>query len=235
MNNKYIKVAIIDNSIDKEIYDPVNHWSSFLDVEWRAFRAKNSSFPDNIKKDLTHVILTGSEASIMDRPQWVLDEIEFIRDVVDKKIPLLGSCYGHQIIALSLSGPQFVRRSPSPEIGWIPIEILKDSKLLGKKGLFYSFSIHFDEVIGLEDDYDILASTKRCPIHAFKKKGAPVWGIQAHPEISPEEGKILLKNLINRREGPIDIFNKALHSIPRDSGIIKNVIDTFINWNSPKK
>jgi GMP synthase-like glutamine amidotransferase len=230
MKKKDIRVAIIDNSVDRDIYDPVNHWSRFLDVKWRSFRAKHSDFPDEIKKSFTHIILTGSEASIMDRPSWVSDEIEFVREAVFKKIPVLGSCYGHQMIALALSGAQYVRRSLFPEIGWIPIKILKDNRLLGKKGLFHCYTIHFDEVVGLGSDYNTLASTELCPIHAFQKKDTPVWGIQSHPEISPEQGKKLLKNLINQGTGPMDVYRKALHSIPRDSGIIKHIIDAFINY-----
>jgi len=230
MDKKDIRVAIIDNSIERDIYDPVTHWSSFLDIDWSSYRAKNSEFPANIEKDFTHVILTGSEASIMDRPLWVLDEVEFVTEVVVKKIPVLGSCYGHQMIALALEGPESVRRSQSPEIGWIPIEKIKKSPLLGRKGRFYSYTIHFDEVIALGPDYHILASTPSCPIHAFQKKDSAVWGIQSHPEISPEEGKTLLKNLINQGKGPIDIYRKHLHSAPKDSGIINQLIDAFIKY-----
>jgi GMP synthase-like glutamine amidotransferase len=229
MKNKDVRVAIIDNSIDKNIYDPVSHWSAFLDVPWSSFQAKKDYFPAALGKDFTHIILTGSEASIMDRPQWVLDEIEFVKESVSKEIPIMGSCYGHQMIALALAGPSCVRRSFSPEIGWIPIKIIRESVILGKKGLFFSFTIHFDEVFGIGSDFDILASTSLCPIHAFRKKGKPVWGIQSHPEITPDSGKILLKKLIEEGKGPIDVYTEAYHSLPKDSRVIKHIIDAFIH------
>jgi len=230
IKNKDTRVAIIDNSIDKNIYDPVRHWSSFLDVAWSSFQAKKSLFPVDLEKDFTHVILTGSEATIMERPQWVLDEVEFVKEAASKKIPVLGSCYGHQMIALALAGPKSVQRSCAPEIGWIPIKIIKDSTILCKERLFFSFTIHFDEVIGIGSDFDVLALTPLCSVHAFQKKEAPVWGIQSHPEISPGSGKILLKKLIEEGRGPIDIYNKAYHSLPKDSGIIKYVVDAFVNY-----
>jgi len=230
MKNKDIRVAIIDNSIDHTIYDPVHHWTQFLNVKQSSFRAKESDFPKDIRNKFTHIILTGSEASIMDRSPWVLDEIEWVKEAVSYQIPLLGSCYGHQMIALALEGPDCVRRSSFPEIGWIPIEISKKNALLGKKGCFYSYTIHFDEVIGLGDGYDIFASTDLCSIHAYQKKNSSVWGIQSHPEITPEEGKKLLKNLIEQGRGPLDIYKKALHSKPKDSGIIKNIIDAFLKY-----
>ena len=230
MKSKDARVAIVDNSIDNNIYDPVSHWSSFLDVAWSSFQAKKSHFPVDLEKNFTHIILTGSESTIMERPQWVLDEVEFVKEAVSKKIPVLGSCYGHQMIALALAGPKSVRRSCSPEVGWIPIEIIKDSAILGKERLFFSFTIHFDEVIGVGSDFDVLASTPLCPVHVFQKKEAPVWGIQSHPEISPDSGKILLKKLAEQGIGPIDVYKKAFHSVPRDSGIIKLVVDVFVNY-----
>ncbi len=230
MKNKDIKVAIIDNSMEKDIYNPVDHWSSFLKVEWSSFRAKYSDFPKDVEKRFTHILLTGSEASIMDRPDWVFEEVEFVKKAVSQNIPILGSCYGHQMVALALKGPQCVRRSFTPEIGWIPIEIIKNNDLLSPKGVFYAYSIHFDEVFGLGDDFDVLASTELCSVHAFQKKSSPVWGIQSHPEISPEQGKTLLKKLIQQERGPVDIYKKALNSVPRDSGIIESIVDTFINY-----
>ncbi|MBD3413745.1 MAG: hypothetical protein GF421_04840 [Candidatus Aminicenantes bacterium] len=230
MKKKNIRVAIIDNSIDRNIYDPVQHWSRFLDVEWDSFQAKNSDFPQNGAKDFTHIILTGSEASIMDRPDWVLKEVEFVKQAVAQKISVLGSCYGHQMIALALKGPKCVRRSFSPEIGWIPIHNLKKDVMFGTQDCLYSFTIHFDEVTGLGDDFVILAETDLCPVHAFRKKQASVWGIQSHPEINPEEGKRLLKKLYQQGIGPVSFYKEALHSAPRDSGIIESVIDTFFKY-----
>jgi len=230
MKKKEVRVAIIDNSIDRNIYDPIRHWTGFLNIKWESFRAKKNDFPEEIEKDFTHVLLTGSEASIMDRPDWVIDEIEFVKETAYKKIPIMGSCYGHQMIALALEGPQCVQRSSFPEIGWIPIKISKDNLLLGNKGIFYSFSIHFDEVIGLSSDFEILASTEPCPIQAFQKRGESIWGIQSHPEISPSEGKTLLKNLIKHGKEPLDIYKKVLNSVPKDSEYIDRIIDTFINY-----
>lgn len=69
-----IKIAIIDNSLDSSLYNPVAHWSSHLQCDWEAFKAKESQFPD-LKKGFTHVILTGSEASIIEKERWVEEEV----------------------------------------------------------------------------------------------------------------------------------------------------------------
>jgi hypothetical protein len=58
-----IKVAILDNSLDPDVYKPVLHWSRWLTEAWIAFRAPEGRFP-RLGDRFTHLILTGSEASI---------------------------------------------------------------------------------------------------------------------------------------------------------------------------
>ena len=63
------RLAIIDNSIDPGVYRPVEHWSRHLTVPWDAFVARDGRFPDPAA--YSHFILTGSEASILERDPWV--------------------------------------------------------------------------------------------------------------------------------------------------------------------
>lgn len=224
---KQIKIAFIDNSIDSSVYDPVRHWKAHLDVEWEAFKATESCFPD-FKKGFTHLILTGSEASILEREDWVYEESEVILEAVEKNLAILGSCWGHQLLAFVLRGPSQVRRSPHPEVGWIPVQIKKKNSLLGYKRQAFSFSIHFDEVVDLGSDFDILASSEYCSIQAFRLKNNPIWGIQIHPEINIREGHMLLKNLISLQLKTTPFFEEALMQRPKDSGLIRLIIKNFL-------
>lgn len=63
------KVAIVDNSIDPTLYKPVEHWSAHIGVEWEAFRAPEFLLPD-LGKGYSHLILTGSEASLREKNGW---------------------------------------------------------------------------------------------------------------------------------------------------------------------
>jgi len=227
MEKKGIKVAIIDNSLDPSLYDPTAHWSTYLDVEWESFRAPESRFP-NLNNGFSHLILTGSEASILERENWVYDEAEVVEEAMEKDMSILGSCWGHQLLAFVLCGPAHVRRSPRPEVGWIPIQIKEDSPFLGPKRRAFSFSIHFDEVVDLGSDFEILASSKHCQVQAFQWKNSAVWGLQIHPEINIDEGKIFLKKLISLGLKTTRYFEEALKQRPRDSGLIHLIVRNFI-------
>lgn len=228
MKKSQVKVAIIDNSINTAIYTPVLHWTSYFDQEWRSFRAKDGMLPD-LDQGYTHIIVTGSEASIVEREEWVYEEVALIRDAVKRDLSILGSCYGHQLLALALAGPESVRRSPHPEIGWIPIKIKENSGILGNSGTAHMFSIHFDEVIKLNNDFSIIAYSEFCDIHAFQYKNLPIWGVQAHPEIDVESARIFLKKLIEQGTELTPLYEKVFNSYPKDSGRIFTIMKKFCN------
>lgn len=224
---KDIRVAIIDNSITPSVYKPVEHWGAFLHVPFASFRAAEGRLPD-LGENFTHLILTGSESSIIEREDWVDAEVEFVRDALSRNFPTLGSCYGHQLLALALCGPPHVRRCQRPEIGWYPISILRRSGLLGDKSVAYAFSSHFDEVTDLDERFQVLASTVDCAVQAFELKGSPVWGVQFHPEIDIPAAREYLHNLVDLGLRTSGLFAEALTMSPRDSGVIRTAIRHFL-------
>ena len=226
---KGVKVAIIDNSINPSIYTPVAHWAAFLEGEWQAFTAREHHFP-NWDEEFTHLILTGSEASILERERWVHEEIELTLEAVERKLPVLGSCWGHQLLAIALAGPAHVQRSDYPEIGWIPIEITEEYTLLGKKGQEFVFSSHFDEVVDLGDDFLVFASNEKCPVHAFQWMENPVWGIQSHPEMSIQDAQHYLRENVASNHESHALYRRALDSTPRDTEMIHAVIRNFLDY-----
>jgi len=227
MDKQDVKVAIVDNSIDPSVYQPVRHWASFLDIPWRAFRAPEGNLP-NLNENFTHIILTGSEASILDRGAWVEREIELTREAVDKDLSVFGSCYGHQILAIALAGSEHVRRCASHEIGWFPIKITKESSLLGKKRIIYAFSSHFDEVYNLGKNFSVLSTSEKCEIQAFQWKEKPVWGLQYHPEITVPQAIEYIQNSAAKTDERAVFYKDALDLAPKDSDLIQSIIRNFI-------
>lgn len=227
----FVRIAVIDNAIDTDVYKPVEHWAQFLSAPWEAFRAPEGRLPGTIS-DFTHVILTGSEGSILDREPWVEAEILLTKTAFDKGLSILGSCYGHQLLALALAGTAHIGRCPAPEIGWLPLEILADSPLLGGPRSVYAFSHHFDEVRDLPPGFTTLARSEACAVQAFGVEGRNVWGLQMHPEIDVPSAIGFMRDLIvtNSKSRELDI--EALDAAPRDSGLIYGIVNNFIRFSA---
>lgn len=221
------RIAIVDNSIDPSVYRPVEDWSRRLYAPWLAFTAREGSLPD--PADFSHLILTGSEASILEREPWADAEAVLVREAVAAGTAVLGSCWGHQLLAYALAGPARVRRAAVPEIGWIAIRLDRTSDLLGPAGSTpFTFSSHFDEICGLPDEFEVLASTGNCAVEAFHLRGRAVWGLQCHPEIDIDTGLRFCRDLLARGFRGGQAFREALALTPRDSGLIGRIVRTFL-------
>ncbi|MEW6056837.1 MAG: type 1 glutamine amidotransferase [Bdellovibrionota bacterium] len=182
-----MKILIVDNNIDL----PWTHCADlrrYMSGRVVIRRGPERDLPPT-PMDFTHIILSGSRTSILDSSVWVQELMQFVRTAADANVPLLGVCYGHQIIARAFGGDQMVRKSPMPEFGWVEIEQTSENPLLKdlpKK--FHSFQSHEEEVQKVPDGFIPTASSARCPIQAYYIQGKPVFGVQFHPERNTEEG-----------------------------------------------
>jgi len=146
----------------------------------------------------SHLIISGSEASVVDDNPWE-DRLEkIILQMMEQGKPVLGICYGHQFLARALMGKGVVRKSKSPEFGWLEIS-LSENPLFREISPAVFMVSHYDEVCCLDSDFKILAGTPRCGIHAFQYKDLPVWGIQFHPEYNIPESDEIFK-LVKKRD-----------------------------------
>jgi len=220
------KVAIIDNAIDGRVYRPTLHWASYLSVSWVPFRAPDGDLPSR-PEDFTHLILTGSEASILEREGWAEEEAAFVREAFGCGLSILGSCYGHQLLALALAGGAHIGKCSAPEVVWLPIDVIRKNPLLGSPRKIYAFSHHFDEVRDLRAPFRILARSQACAVQAFSLPGRNVWGIQMHPEIDIAEARIFMRSLVAAKAKSGDLDAAALASRPRDSGLIRGIMAHF--------
>lgn len=220
------RIALIDNSLDHSVYNPVRHWKKCLAQSFDIFNATSHQFPE--VRDFTHIILSGSEASILQREKWVYEEIDLIKEAANKGKAILGSCYGHQMIAVALAGPQHVERCANPEIGWISVSINRADDFLGSEGYAFSFSSHLDGVKDLPEEFLVFASSDLCPVQGFRLRDHSIWGLQIHPEINISEAQWYLAKRVEGKHEPFQLFQAALSSPPRDSGLIRPVVKNFL-------
>ncbi|MBI5148367.1 glutamine-hydrolyzing GMP synthase [Candidatus Pacearchaeota archaeon] len=139
------------------------------------------------------IILSGGPASIYEKTALQCDKKLFSLGK-----PILGICYGHQLITKELGGK--VERSDKKEYGKKILEI-KDKKDLFK-GLADQEIIwmsHGDKIIKSPKGFEVLGSTKECKISAFRNSEKKIYGVQFHPEVShTSKGTTILKNFIFR-------------------------------------
>lgn len=199
-----MKILIIDNNIDKP-WGLCEDFRRYLQGEITVRRSPQEDIPGEIGR-YTHVILSGSKTCILDSSPWVHRLMDFVRKVVDSRTPLLGVCYGHQIISRAYGGDAAVRISPTPEIGWVEIEQTAPGPLLeGLPQRFHSFQSHFEEVLKAPPGFIPTATSPRCSIQSYYVEGKPVFGVQFHPERNLEEGQ----RSIEKRK-------KAVPPLPKD-------------------
>ena len=128
--------------------------------------------------DFDGCIVSGSRASVYWDEPWLPPLKAYVADVIDTGVPVLGICFGHQLLADVLGGT--VEDMGEYEIGYREIERTADAPLFADVGdRFTAFTTHSDTVRELPDDADLLAQNEY-GIHAFRH--ADVYGVQFHPE-----------------------------------------------------
>jgi GMP synthase-like glutamine amidotransferase len=222
------KILLIDNSVDHDHYRPLAHWQPLLVHPFDCCRAAREALPADLSP-YTHLLLTGSTASVNDDEHWMQAEAQLIRQGVHQGKVMLGSCFGHQLIARALFGPGAVRARRTPDIGWAEVDIVEDDVLLGRAGSrLDAYVFHFDEVTRVPAAEAIVtAQSTECAIMAFRLKQKPVWCIQPHFEIGIVEGLQLLDQAVKSGIPPRLDFLDGTRRAPRDSGWVIPLMQAF--------
>lgn len=104
-----------------------------------------------------------------------------------EKRPLLGICYGAEILAITLGGT--IKKMASPRQGLYAASKVRDNSLFS--GNIQVFESHSYKIASADEKFEILASSDECKFEAFQYGDLPVYGTQFHPEMSPDGRKIL--------------------------------------------
>lgn len=113
---------------------------------------------------------------------------------LNSKLPILGICLGHQLIAKAYGGE--IGRAESEEYAHSKIYVKEENDLFKNVPKeFTAWASHKDEVVGAPLNFEILAYSDICEVEAMKHKEKPIYGVQFHPEVShTENGAEILKN-----------------------------------------
>lgn len=132
------------------------------------------------------IIVTGSPAMVSERLHWSETTAAWLRVAVEQGVPVLGICYGHQLLAHALGG-RVDYHPRGREVGTVGIERLAsaaDDDLLARTpASFLAHASHQQSVLELPAGAVTLARSAHDPHHAVRYAPA-AWGLQFHPEFS---------------------------------------------------
>jgi GMP synthase-like glutamine amidotransferase len=121
--------------------------------------------------EVERAVVLGSDRSVHDDPpEWVAQEIGWLRALVEAERPVLGLCFGGQALAAALGGE--VRRAAQPEIGWVDVD--------GELGGTW-FAWHFDTFSAPPGAREV--GRNAAALQGFAV--GPHVGLQFHPEVTP--------------------------------------------------
>jgi GMP synthase (glutamine-hydrolysing) len=142
------------------------------------------------------IILSGGPSSVYDYDAPLPDD-----GIFSLNIPILGICYGLQVIAHNYGGE--VDRSANREYGRVELTVKKGSPLLG--GNHEPLTVwmsHGDALKSLPDNFEVLATTPNSPICAIGNVEKKIYGVQFHPEVvHTPDGKEIIYNFLYRVAG----------------------------------
>ena len=137
------------------------------------------------------LVLSGGPSSVMDEGHPAMDP-----EVLSSGIPVLGICYGLQLMAKLLGGT--LERGRAREYGPAYIDVVGDGEFFSRLGHKIDvWMSHGDHVASAPAGFKVLARTATCPVAAMGDEGRRLYGVQFHPEVvHTPRGREILKNFL---------------------------------------
>ena len=191
-------------------------------------------FPD--PDEVEAVVVTGSAYGVYDTPPWIEPLRDFIRAVYQRNTPMLGVCFGHQIIADALGGE--VRKSDK---GWGIGRHVYNAQPIhpALSGLDETIAIaasHQDQVLAPPEGAEVFLSSAFTPNAGIVYANGATISVQPHPEFTPHFAKELVEL---RRNNPLGdaVVDERLASLdaPVDNDALATALADFLKAAADRK
>jgi GMP synthase (glutamine-hydrolysing) len=188
------------------------------------------------------MVITGSPRSLVDGEvePWMDDAAAFVRAADDAGVPVLGVCFGHQLVGYAYGGR--VRKNPNGwEVGTVDVELTdegaRDPLFAGLDRRIFVNQSHRDEVGALGPTTRVLAAGAHTP-HQAIAVGDHVRGVQFHPEMNAgviqriiaHRRRILADDATRRCRANycVDTLIARASDTPDAERVLRNFVDGFI-------
>jgi GMP synthase (glutamine-hydrolysing) len=173
-------VLVVRNEVDEAYaYHPDALASHFPDR--RECDAPAGERPD--LEGIDAVVLTGSTAGVyeVDEEPWIDDQLALVRELVERRVPTLGVCFGHQLANAALGGRVEHVGTTSR---YVAADLADDPLFEGVEPVVPA--VHGDVVREPGAEMDVIASADYYSAFATRHRTAPLWTVQFHPEFTAD-------------------------------------------------
>jgi GMP synthase (glutamine-hydrolysing) len=198
---------------------------------------KEESLP--LVEECAGVIITGSHAMVSDELIWSLKLEKYLQNLKEEQIPMLGICYGHQLLAKALGGES--KNNPKgKEVGTAVISFTckdcEDTLFSTVPTIFWAHTTHMQTATVLPQGSVSFASSQIDNNHIVKF-AKNVWGVQFHPEFDEEIMREYIKAQEEslKKEGlNVQKLLEAVKPTPWANSVLDNFVE-FVKEESIKK
>lgn len=179
-------------------------------------------------------IISGSKVGVYEELPWINPLMEFVRQIQQAKRPLVGICFGHQLIHQALGGTVTLYDG-----GWglssYPIQAQQSFKGFEKDQPIKILAMHQDQVLQTAPNFEVLAGSDFCR-NGITFDGCSIFTIQAHPEFVTDEFIALCEKL--REDIDDTLINDAIERAHQsnDHHTLRPLISKFLagkhRWES---
>jgi len=161
------------------------------DLEFAAYSAVRGQMPASIF-DCDGWLISGSRYGVYDQLEWMIPLQDFIRELAHARVPLVGVCFGHQIIAAALGG-EVVKSDRGWGVGVQRYRIdQRHSWMRDQPPSIGLYAYHQDQVVTCPESATVFSSSELCPF-AGLSYGDSIISVQAHPEFEEAYERALLE------------------------------------------
>ncbi|WP_254545562.1 type 1 glutamine amidotransferase [Halomarina pelagica] len=186
-----LRLALLNASLDGTRADTSRNFRRELNADLAEFTVSDGRFPPPVGVEgFDGVVVTGSGASTYWDAPWIDEVREWLREAYERGLPILGVCFGHQLLASALGGT--VEAMGDFEIGYREVRHVGETPLFeGIDERFTVFTTHGDTVTALPEGATVIAENDY-GLHGFRIGHA--FGVQFHPEYDAETASTVTRS-----------------------------------------